>query len=355
MNFFKWLTKIDRRWIYLLMAIVVAFPILTKLKGTIKKPSKSAVKLYQFVDKLGEDNTIMFTFDYSPDSLAELHPMAKAVMYHAFEKNLRIIGIAPLWPTAAGIGLDVMQSQVNKYNQEIILKNYMNEFIENSAVKEYMERTKKSEVEIKKIITTVVAAYYENDNKILEVNREFYKILDENNLLNKVEKNRLKLKGRDWVYFGYKPGFTSIMLGMGKDIPKTIVNDYSGTPIIKYEMFSSKTKKVKSFDDISIVIDFAAGASVDYLLQYVNTKFGRPLGAGVTAVMAADYYPYIQSGQLVGMLNGMRGAADYETLIKQPGRGLNAMASQTYAHLLIILFIILGNIGYLVTKKGDEK
>jgi len=30
--------------------------------------------------------------------------------------------------------------------------------------------------------------------------------------------------------------------------------------------------------------------------------FGANVAAGVTAVMAADNYPYLQSGQLVGML-----------------------------------------------------
>ncbi len=355
MNFFKWLTKIDRRWVYLLMAFVVAFPILTNIKGTIKKPSKSAVKLFKYIDKLEKDNTIMLTFDYSPDSLAELNPMSKAITYHALEKNLRIIGLAPLWPTGGGLGLDVIQSQVDRFNQEVVLKSYLDEIVDSPLIKKYRETNKISVENIKTNITTVVTAYYESDKKTIEVNKKLFDIMEKNNLFTKADKDKFKLNGRDWSYFGYKPGFSSIMLGMGKDIPKTIVNDYWGTPIIKHEMFNSKTKKVKSFEDISIVIDFAAGASVDYLLLYVNTKFGRPLGAGVTAVMAADYYPYIQSGQLVGMLNGMRGAADYETLIKQPGRGLNAMASQTYAHLLIILFIILGNIGYLVTKKGDEK
>jgi len=39
------------------------------------------------------------------------------------------------------------------------------------------------------------------------------------------------------------------------------------------------------------------------------------VAVGVTAVMAADLYPYLQSGQLVGMLAGLKGAAEYEKLV----------------------------------------
>ena len=30
---------------------------------------------------------------------------------------------------------------------------------------------------------------------------------------------------------------------------------------------------------------------------------------GITAVMAPDFYPYLQAGQIVGMLNGLKGGA----------------------------------------------
>jgi hypothetical protein len=39
------------------------------------------------------------------------------------------------------------------------------------------------------------------------------------------------------------------------------------------------------------------------------------VAVGVTAVMAADMYPYLQSGQLIGMLSGLKGAAEYEKLV----------------------------------------
>jgi hypothetical protein len=50
-------------------------------------------------------------------------------------------------------------------------------------------------------------------------------------------------------------------------------------------------------------------------ITYARPKYGLNVAVGVTAVMAADMYPYLQSGQLVGMLSGLKGAAEYEKLV----------------------------------------
>ena len=67
-----------------------------------------------------------------------------------------------------------------------------------------------------------------------------------------------------------------------------------------------------------------------------------------TAVMAPEQYPFLDSGQLSGMLTGMKGAAEYEQLIEAPGLGMPAMAGQSAAHLYIFLLIVLGNLSLIV-------
>ena len=73
-----------------------------------------------------------------------------------------------------------------------------------------------------------------------------------------------------------------------------------------------------------------------------------------TGVMAPEAYPFLDSGQLVGMLTGMRGAAEYEILLHSPGFGVTAMAGQSAAHLFILALIALGNLPILVAaiRKG---
>jgi len=61
-------------------------------------------------------------------------------------------------------------------------------------------------------------------------------------------------------------------------------------------------------------------------------------------------YPYHDSGQIVGFLGGLKGAAEYEALVGAPGEGIRGMDAQTISHLFIVLMIILGNVGYAMTR-----
>jgi hypothetical protein len=87
-----------------------------------------------------------------------------------------------------------------------------------------------------------------------------------------------------------------------------------------------------------------------------NSLFHRPIAGGCTAVSAPQFYPYLQTGQLIGLLGGLKGAAEYETLVNYAGDATRRMDAQSIAHLVIIIFIIFANISYFVLRKrgGDE-
>jgi uncharacterized membrane protein YdjX (TVP38/TMEM64 family) len=65
--------------------------------------------------------------------------------------------------------------------------------------------------------------------------------------------------------------------------------------------------------------------------------------AGVTAVSAPEFYPYLQSGQLLGLLGGMAGAAEYEKLRNEKGTATRGMDAQSLAHVFVAVCILLGN------------
>ncbi|MCK4372052.1 MAG: hypothetical protein KAW61_02845, partial [candidate division Zixibacteria bacterium] len=69
-----------------------------------------------------------------------------------------------------------------------------------------------------------------------------------------------------------------------------------------------------------------------------------------TGVMTAQYYPYLGSGQIIGIMGGLLGAAQYEKLTDNPGRAKDGMRVQLPAHLVIILFIVMGNVGFFANK-----
>ena len=82
MNIFKKFIEIDRRWIFLLVALCVAVPLFIPSNPPIV-PARPVMELYNFIDALPEGTPILLSFDYSPESLAELNPKARAIVRHA--------------------------------------------------------------------------------------------------------------------------------------------------------------------------------------------------------------------------------------------------------------------------------
>lgn len=54
------------------------------------------------------------------------------------------------------------------------------------------------------------------------------------------------------------------------------------------------------------------------------------------------------------MLVGLRGAAEYETIMESPGMGVASMDAQSIAHLLIIVFIVIANLSYFATHAKTQ-
>ena len=76
---------------------------------------------------------------------------------------------------------------------------------------------------------------------------------------------------------------------------------------------------------------------------------------GTTSIQVNEVMPYVQAGQLQGVLAGMPGAAEYEALIGVKGIGTSGMDAQSVAHLVIVIFIIFGNIGYFIERNRQNK
>jgi len=79
------------------------------------------------------------------------------------------------------------------------------------------------------------------------------------------------------------------------------------------------------------------------------------MSSGTTSVQVNEVIPYVQTGQLIGLLAGMPGAAEYEKLINSPGIAIQGMAAQSFAHIVIVLFIIFGNLAFFIKQIRDRK
>jgi hypothetical protein len=77
LNFWDKLGALDRRWIYLLMALSVIFPLIVPMSFKISI-TPEARQLFEAVDALPDSSVVMLTFDYYPSTVAETEPMATA-------------------------------------------------------------------------------------------------------------------------------------------------------------------------------------------------------------------------------------------------------------------------------------
>jgi len=156
--------------------------------------------------------------------------------------------------------------------------------------------------------------------------------------------------GVDYVNLGYKPDYRAVMLGMGTRISDIFPTDHRGTPLNELPLM----QRVPNYDSVTFIFVVSDNVAVDYWVGLVNARFGVPMGAGVTAVMAPKSLSFVQAGQLVGLLGGMKGCAEYENLLGYPDRAIRGMDSQSMIHLLIVIFIVLGNIGYFASKRRSR-
>lgn len=90
------LVNLDRRWIFLLMAVAVMIPVVLR-KEFPEVPSPLVQKVFDKVESLEPGARILMPMDYDPGSEPELQPMANAFVWHACQKGAKIYFMA-LWP-----------------------------------------------------------------------------------------------------------------------------------------------------------------------------------------------------------------------------------------------------------------
>jgi len=157
-----------------------------------------------------------------------------------------------------------------------------------------------------------------------------------------------KKYGFDLVNLGYRAGGENAIAAFSQDVQKTFPADIEGTPAGRLPLLS----KVKSARDFALVIEMSGGTPgpAEWIRQ-AGQPYGAAIGAIVTTVMVPPNLAYLQSKQLAALLYGLRGAAEYETLVGRPGNGLAGMGSQSAAAVFILLAVAINNIRRLVLRR----
>lgn len=279
------LTRLDRRIIYLILAVVVILPLVFPSAERVRV-MPPVQKLYEAIDQIPEDKALIIDFDYDPQTQPELEPMGFALLRHAFKRRIKVL-VLSLYVQPLGLAKKALTQVLTEFNQKAT--------------------THKDSI----------------------------------------------IYGRDYVFLGWQPPPIIPILGMGESITKVYQTDYYGNKTDTLPLM----KKIKNYNDIGILVSLAGSALPKSWVAYAQNRFGVKVGAGVTAVSAADFYPYFQTGQFSGLMVGMKGGAEYEELVerrlglKTRRRASEALPSLTYAHLVMIIFIVIGNIGFFIQRR----
>ena len=295
-NIFIKLGQLDRRFIFLLIALSVLIPLLKPgwVNIPIKTTSNSEI-VFEQLNNLNKGDKVLVSFEYGASTKPEIHPMSIAVLQHLFSKGIKVYTV-PLWPE----GLMMAKYALD----EVIASNLFN-------IKEHI----------------------------------------------------------DYVSLPYKAGGEIIIRGMATDIRSIFTQDINNILLNDIPMMDG-VNKVTDFD---FVFDLSAGVPGNAeWVQFACDEHNVPLSSGCTSIMVTDAIPYVESGQIRGILAGMPGAAEYEQMVFKylsdlrdsgilnehvpivPGKATSRMSAQSVAHLLMVIFIIFGNISYYLVQRRND-
>jgi hypothetical protein len=148
--------------------------------------------------------------------------------------------------------------------------------------------------------------------------------------------------GSEYVHLGYQAGNEAVMLRLADGIAAAYPYDFAERETRRLPIAES----MRAWSDVALLVSLSAGypGTKEWVLQ-VATRFNVPTVAGVTAGLAPDVYPYLESGQLRGLLAGMTGAAEYERLRGERAAASRGMDAQSLAHGFVALCLVLGLFG----------
>lgn len=169
--------------------------------------------------------------------------------------------------------------------------------------------------------------------------------------------------GIDYVNLGYKDGGQASMKLLAEDFGAAFPGDTNGTPLSQFPLM----EKVKGARDTQFAVSIATGIIGEWWANLINAQYRLPIAVGCTAVSAPKYYAYLEAGQMLGLIGGLKGASEYEKLLTDGypetretyanpllQTATKGMDVQTIDHLIIIAFIVIGNIAYFAGRRTKQ-
>ncbi len=270
------LARMDRRVIYLLIAISVVIPVFFPL-GLPIEVTKTVQAAYDYTEKLPPGSLVLYSVDYGPATAIELAPAALATADQLLKKDCKI-AFMTLWPEGNAL-TDKLIADIQKIHPE--------------------------------------AEY-----------------------------------GEQLTNLGFKAGNDGALVKLGLDFRGLFPVDARGRPLADIPML----RRITRLQDFDLVINYSAGfpGAVEHI-RITNGQYKLPLIVATTAVQTPQYYPFFDSEQIVGLIGGLRGAAEYEKLTGFDGLATPGMDAQSIAHFVIAGLILLANLIFFAEKLLERR
>jgi len=155
--------------------------------------------------------------------------------------------------------------------------------------------------------------------------------------------------GEDYVLLPYLPGGNAALVAYLDDVKAAVSVDMRGRPISELPIFDD----YNNYEDIDLWICPHWGFVT--IVRICVGEYDLTAVSFAQSTAYAFFSPYMQAypGQ-VYMTNGYLGGAQYEKLNNMKGLGHQVQDSYTVVSVLIVGFVIAGNITMLTEKEEEE-
>lgn len=256
--------------------------------------------------------------------------------------------IAVLYPLVYPMGLPV---SIGKYSTAYY--NYIDELPDDSVIMVTFDYGVSAMPELYPLTIATFKQLWTRDFTIIVVASWLQGPMVMDVLLDEIDpqKDYGKVYGEDWVELGWFAQAEIGMAALGKDIWSTLPVDYiENQPTSSFPIMQN----IKTAEDIDLIISFETGTpGLSEWIRQWETPYGTPIIMGCIGVMVPEVAPYLQTGQLGALIPGLTASAEYELLLNKPGLAIAAVDAISVSHLMVIVLVILGNIGYFLSR-GKE-
>ncbi|MBM3291455.1 hypothetical protein FJY84_02125 [Candidatus Bathyarchaeota archaeon] len=155
--------------------------------------------------------------------------------------------------------------------------------------------------------------------------------------------------GKNYVYLGYAWANDASVSASATNWQSAIRKDYYGDPIT-----NTFLKDVNDWKDWALICDFPTAHFYSSIINHYALR-GTPLIMNCIGVMIALIRPQVDIGTVKAYLGSTRGGAELEYVLGTYGPGLQSMNAFSVLHYVTIGFVIIGNIGYFMYTKKNQR